>query len=62
MTRKQQPDDKPLTSVQAWQKLQKGLEDYLAGNNPGPLVFRLKRTKKASETYPQRESLTLNAD
>jgi Plasmid pRiA4b ORF-3-like protein len=56
-------DDKPLTPAQARQKLQKGLEDYLAGNDPGPIVFRLKRTKKASETYPlkltqhQRETL-----
>jgi hypothetical protein len=45
-------DDKPLTPAQARQKLQKGVEDYLAGKNPGPIVFRLKRTKKASETYP----------
>jgi Plasmid pRiA4b ORF-3-like protein len=57
------PDDKPLTPQQARQKLQKGLIDYLAGNDPGPIVFRLKRTKKASETYPlkltylQRETL-----
>ena len=56
-------DDKPLTPQQARQKLQKGLIDYLAGNDPGPIVFRLKRTKKASETYPlkltqlQRETL-----
>ena len=56
-------DDKPLTPQQARQKLQKGLRDYLAGNDPGPIVFRLKRTKKASETYPlkltlqQRETL-----
>jgi len=45
-------DDKPLTPAQARQKLHKGLIDYLAGNDPGPIVFRLKRTKKASETYP----------
>ena len=56
-------DDKPLTPAQARQKLQKGLMDYLAGNDPGPIVFRLKRTKKVSETYPlkltqhQRETL-----
>ena len=56
-------DDKPLTPQQARQNLQKGLFDYLAGNDPGPIVFRLKRTKKASETYPlkltrqQRETL-----
>ena len=41
-------DDKPLTPSQARQKLQKGLIDYLAGNDPGPIVFRLKRSKKAS--------------
>jgi hypothetical protein len=56
-------DDKPLTPKEAREKLQKGLSDYLAGNDPGPIVFRLKRTKKASETYPlkltqhQRETL-----
>jgi Plasmid pRiA4b ORF-3-like protein len=56
-------DDKPLTAAEARQKLQKGLEDYLAGNDTGPIVFRLKRTKKAGETYPlkrtqqQRETL-----
>ncbi len=56
-------DDKPLPPAQARQKLQQGLEDYLAGNDTGPIVFRLKRTKKASHTYPlnltpqQRESL-----
>ena len=56
-------NDKPLTPEQARERLQKGLIDYLAGNDPGPIVFRLKRTKKASETYPlkltqlQRETL-----
>ncbi len=56
-------DNKPLTPQQAREKLQKGLSDYLAGNDPGPIVFRLKRTKKANETYPlkltqqQRETL-----
>src|SRR5258708_4796631 len=56
-------DDKPLTPEEAREKLQKGLSDYLAGNDPRPIVFRLKRTKKASETYPlkltqhQRETL-----
>src|SRR5271165_7200978 len=44
--------DKPLTAQQAREKLQKGLIDYLAGNDPGPIVFRLKRSKKANETYP----------
>ncbi len=56
-------NDKPLTPQQARQKLLRGLADYLAGNDPGPIVFRLKRSKKASETYPlkltqqQRETL-----
>lgn len=56
-------DDKPLTPAQARQKLKQGLTDYLAGNDTGPIVFRLKRTKKASHTYPlkltqqQRETL-----
>jgi hypothetical protein len=45
-------DDKPLTPQQARQKLQKGLSDYLAGNDPGAIVFRLKRSKRASDTYP----------
>ncbi len=43
-------DDKPLTPAQARQKLQQGLADYLAGNGPERIVFRLKRTKKASHT------------
>jgi hypothetical protein len=30
-------DDKPLTPAQARQKLQKGVEDFLAGKNPGPI-------------------------
>ncbi|MGP0067996.1 MAG: plasmid pRiA4b ORF-3 family protein [Isosphaeraceae bacterium] len=56
-------EDKPLTPQQAREKLQKGMRDYLAGKDPGPIVFRLKRTRKASETYPlkltqqQRETL-----
>jgi hypothetical protein len=45
-------DDKPLTPIQARRKLQKGLMEYLQGHDTGPIVFRLKRTKKASETYP----------
>ena len=56
-------EDKPLTPAQARQKLQKGLEDYLAGNGPEAIVLRLKRTKKANHPYPlkltqqQRETL-----
>jgi hypothetical protein len=45
-------DDKPLTPAQARQKLQQGLIDYLAGKDSGPIVFRLKRTKKAGKLYP----------
>ena len=56
-------EDKPLTPAQARQKLQQGLADYLAGKGSEAIVFRLKRTKKASHTYPlkltqqQRETL-----
>jgi len=56
-------DDKPLTPAQARQKLQMGLQDYLAGRGSEAIVFRHKRTKKASHTYPlkltphQREAL-----
>jgi hypothetical protein len=56
-------DDMPLTPAQARQKLQKVLKDYLAGEGPDAIVFRLKRTKKAKEAYPlkltqqQRETL-----
>lgn len=56
-------DDKPLSPAQARQKLQTGLADFLAGRGSGAIVFRLKRTKKASQTYPlkltrqQRETL-----
>lgn len=46
-------DDKPLTPAQARQKLQKGLEDYLAGNGPETIVFSLKRTKKANHLSAQ---------
>lgn len=60
------PDhNKPITPKQAQAKFQKAMSDLLAGKNPGPQSFRLKPTKKASETYPlkltqtQRESLCL---
>ena len=59
-----QPDDKkPITRKQARQKFQKAMSDLLAGKNPGSISFRLKPSRKASETYPlkltqqQRESL-----
>jgi hypothetical protein len=63
MRHKNSPDDKPLTPAEARQKLQQGLEDYLAGKGPGTISFRLKRSKRASYLYPlkltqqQRESL-----
>ena len=64
MNRKKSLDkDKPLSIEQAQQKLQKGLTDYLAGNDLGPIVFRLTPTKKRGELYPlkltwhQRDSL-----
>jgi hypothetical protein len=62
-SKRQRDNDKPLPPAQARRKLQKGLNDFLAGNDPGPITFRLKRTKKADETYPlrltqqQRESM-----
>lgn len=45
-------DDKPLTPQQARAKLQEGLMNYLAGKGPEAIVFRLKRARKGSETYP----------
>ena len=63
MPRKKQPDDKPLSVEQARGKIAKAVRDLLAGNDPGPITFRLKPTRKADETYPlkltpqQRESL-----
>lgn len=66
MKSKKPDDDKPLTPLtpaQARRKLQKGLNDFLAGYDPGPITFRLKRTRKADELHPlkltqqQRESM-----
>jgi hypothetical protein len=63
MTRRKQPDDKPLSVEQARGKIAKAMRDLAAGNDPEPITFRLKRTKKADETYPlkltqqQRESM-----
>lgn len=63
MPRRKSPDDKPLTIEEARAKLAQGVRDYLAGHDPGPIVFRLKPTRKASEPYPlkltrkQRESV-----
>jgi hypothetical protein len=64
MPRKKTPDNsKPLSVEQARGKIDKAMRDLAAGHDPGPITFRLKRTKKASETYPlmltqqQRESM-----
>jgi len=64
MPRKKSPDSsKPLSVEQARGKIAKAMRDLMAGHDPGPVTFRLKRTKKADETYPlkltqqQRESM-----
>jgi hypothetical protein len=63
MAPKKRPDDKPLSAEQARDKIAKAVCDLRAGNDPGPITFRLKPTRKADETYPlkvtspQRESL-----
>ena len=64
MTRKKTPDNSKHHSVeQARGKIAKAMRELVAGNDPGPITFRLKRTKKADETYPlrltrqQRESM-----
>ena len=64
MPRKKTPDNsKPLSVEQARGKIAKAMRDLVAGHDPGPITFRLKRTKKADETYPlkltqqQRESM-----
>jgi hypothetical protein len=54
---------KPLSLVQARGKIARAVRDLAAGHNPGPVTFRLKRTRKADESYPlrltqqQRESM-----
>jgi hypothetical protein len=64
MPRKKQPaDDKPVSIEEACGKLATAMNDLLSGNYSGPISFRLKQTKRPSETYPlkltqqQRESL-----
>src|SRR5262249_40083333 len=57
MPRKEPPDSsKPLSVEQARDKIAKAMRDLVAGHDPGPITFRLKRTKKADETYPLRLS------
>jgi hypothetical protein len=63
MARSKPPDDRSLSAEQARGKRARAVQDLVAGKNPGPVTFRLKRTTKASETYPlrltrqQRESM-----
>lgn len=63
MPRKKPNDEKPLSIEQARGKIAKAMSDLLAGNDPGPIVFRFKPTKKPSELCPlkltqqQRESM-----
>src|SRR5262245_58714027 len=53
--RKKPPDSsKPLSVEQARSKVAKAVRDLVAGNDPGPVTFRLKRSKRADETYPLR--------
>lgn len=64
MPRKKTSDNSRPNSVeQVRVKIAKAMCDLAAGHDPGPITFRLKRTKKADETYPlrltqqQRESM-----
>jgi hypothetical protein len=64
MPRKKPSDgSKPLSVEQARGKVARAVRDLVAGNDPGPVTFRLKRSKKAGEAYPlrltrqQRESM-----
>ncbi len=64
MPRKKTPNNRRRISVeQARGKIAKAMRDLAAGDDPGPITFRLKRTRKADETYPlrltqqQRESM-----
>lgn len=54
MPRKKPTNDRPLSVEQARGKIAKAVRDLLASNDPGPITFRLKPTKKADETYPLR--------
>jgi hypothetical protein len=54
MARRKQHSDKPLSVEQARGKIAKAVRDLVAGHDPGSITFRLKRTKKAGETYPLR--------
>jgi hypothetical protein len=55
MPRRKAPDNsKPLSVEQARGKLAKAVRDLVGGSHPGPVTFRLKRTKRADEAYPLR--------
>ena len=48
MPRKKPPNSsKPISVEQAKDKIAKAMRDLAAGHDPGPITFRLKRTKKA---------------
>jgi hypothetical protein len=44
-------NDKPITKSQARKLLQEARQDYLAGNAPEVIDFKLKRSEKANHTY-----------
>lgn len=53
MPRKKPPaNSKSIPVEQAKGKVAKAMRDLAAGHDRGPIKFRLKRTKKADETYP----------
>lgn len=55
MPRKKPPDSsKPLSVEQARGKVTRAVRDLVAGNDPGPVTFRLKRSRKTDATYPLR--------
>ncbi len=62
MPRKKAPDEPPFVE-QTGSQIARPMRDLVAGRDPRPLTFRLKRTKKADENYPlklsqqQRESM-----
>ena len=51
MARKKPDDDKLLSFQQARDKIAQAMNSLLSGNDPGPISFRLKPTKKPGETY-----------
>lgn len=45
-------DDKPLTPAEARQKFEQVCDEFLAGESPGTISFRLKRPHRAGQLYP----------